>query len=58
MSWSPAQGWESEDHIRGPARSTMGSFEGDNDSNDDQQVTVTVTCPSGQPVAASVPTDD
>jgi hypothetical protein len=36
----------------------MGTFEGDNDSNDDQQVTVTVTCPSGQPVAASVPTDD
>lgn len=58
LSWSPAQGWEVEDHLRGPARSTMVTFEGDNDSNDDRQVTVTVTCRSGQPVAASVPTDD
>lgn len=58
LSWSPAQGWEVEDYLRGPARSTMVTFEGDNDSNDDRQVTVTVTCRSGQPVAASVPTDE
>lgn len=57
-SWTPAQGWEVEDHLRGPARSTMVTFEGDNDSNDDRQVTVTVTCRSGQPVAASLPTDE
>jgi serine/threonine-protein kinase len=58
VSWSPAQGREVEDHLRGPARSTMVTFEGDNDSNDDRQVTVTVTCRSGQPVAARVPTDE
>jgi serine/threonine-protein kinase len=58
FSWSPAQGWEVDDYLRGPARSTMVTFEGDDDSNDDRQVTVTVTCRSGQPVAASVPTDE
>ena len=58
VSWTPAQGWEVEDHLRGPARSTMVTFEGDNEFNDDRQVTVTVTCRSGQPVAASVPTDE
>lgn len=52
VSWSPAQGWSVDEHQRGPATSTMIQFEGDTDSNDDLEVTLTVTCRSGSPVSA------
>lgn len=52
VSWSPAQGWSVDDNQRGPAASTMIQFEGDTDSNDDLDVTLTITCRSGSPVSA------
>lgn len=58
MSWSPAQGWSVEEQARGPARSTMIKFEGDTDRNDDLEVTLTVTCRSGAPVASVTTTSD
>ena len=58
VSWSPAQGWEVEDQVRGPARSVLVIFDGDNDAVDDLTVTITVTCKAGAPVAAVVTSDD
>lgn len=58
VSWSPARGWSVDEHKRGPARSTMVKFEGEDDDLDDREITVTVTCRSGRPVAAVVPSDD
>ena len=51
VSWSPVQGYEAEDVIRGPVSTARVVFDSDANS-----VTVTVTCPdgtAGAPVAAS-----
>lgn len=58
VSWSPASGWSVDEHKRGPARSTMVTFEGDSDAADDRDVTITVTCRAGEPVHTAVTTDD
>lgn len=58
VSWTPAQGWEVEDHLRGPADSVLVIFDGDDDVVDDLTVTITVTCQAGAPVAAIVTSDD
>ena len=58
VSWSPAQGWQIDDAVRGPARSTMVNFERDDDSESDREVTVAISCRSGQPAATNVETDD
>lgn len=58
VSWSPAQGWQVDDQVRGPARSTMVKFERDGDSESDREVTAAISCRSGQPVATNVETDD
>jgi hypothetical protein len=51
VSWSPVQGYEATDVIRGPASTARVVFESDANS-----VTVTVSCPdgaAGAPVASS-----
>jgi hypothetical protein len=48
VSWSPTQGYETGDVIRGPAATTRVTFESDADS-----VTMVVTCSSGTPAATS-----
>lgn len=58
VSWSPAQGWQVDEYVRGPARSTMVQFELDDDSENDRDVTVSITCRSGQPVSSNVEADD
>jgi len=48
VSWSPTQGYETDDVTRGPAATTRVTFESDANS-----VTMTVTCSAGTPVATS-----
>lgn len=58
VSWTPAQGWQVDEHDRGPAPSARVQFEHDGDSDTDREVTTTITCRSGRPVASTVDTDD
>lgn len=46
VSWSPAQGFETDDIRRGPARTASIKFESDR-----VEITVRVDCPSGAPTA-------
>jgi len=48
VSWSPTQGYETGDVMRGPAAATRVTFESDANS-----VTMVVTCSSGAPSATS-----
>lgn len=53
VSWSPKQGFEIDDDVRGPAKSTYVKFE-----SDDVKVHVTVGCRGGVPDAQIVPQYD
>jgi hypothetical protein len=46
VSWSPRQGFETDDHIRGPARTTFIKFDAE-----DFDTYTTVSCRNGIPVA-------
>lgn len=54
LSWSPAQGYQTDDIQRGPARTATMKFE-----SGDTEIRVSVTCPGGTPVLhASTETGD
>ncbi|MGH3319878.1 MAG: hypothetical protein ACRDN9_06785 [Streptosporangiaceae bacterium] len=46
VSWTPRQGFESDDQVRGPARTVSAKFE-----SEDLDVFVTVNCRGGAPVS-------
>ncbi len=53
-SWTPGQGFETDEHVRGPAKTAYVSFD-----SDDRKVFVTVSCRHGVPVAqTAVKPDD
>ncbi len=58
VSWTPAQGWQVDEHDRGPAPNARVQFEHEGDPDTDREVTTTVTCRSGRPVANTVEIDD
>ena len=58
VAWTPAQGFSVEKHARGPAESVLVQFDGNDEEFEDQEITMTVTCPAGEPVAAVIKLDD
>ena len=52
MSWSPAQGFSTDDVERGPARAVSITFE-----SDDAEITARVTCDANGPVLTTANDD-
>lgn len=53
LSWTPGQGFESDDEIQGPARTAYVKFESDH-----LDVYLTITCRNGTPVATAATDPD
>ncbi len=58
VAWTPAQGFGVDKYARGPAESVLVQFDGNDEEFEDQEITMTVTCPAGEPVAAVIKLDD
>lgn len=58
VAWTPAQGFSVDKHARGPAESVLVQFDGNDNEFEDQEITITATCPAGEPVAAVIRLDD
>ena len=52
FSWSPAQGYEVSNVIRGPAATTKVTF-----TSSHKLVTMAITCPSGEPSTSTTVTN-
>lgn len=54
VAWTPAQGFSVDKYERGPAESVLVQFDGNDEEYDDAEITMTVTCPADEPVAAVI----